>query len=175
MIKSRLRALTRAYGTIHATLSQVMGEPRYAVVDVIKRTSIDKRRPILCFLASLRLGACRISHVWPVTRRSTTLPSWVRIVYCEIWRSDDCTDPSCRSTVRHWNFLPPRCPLWTQRNQTRFSPSQSLVRNTGAYSCLGRKGSRKVRFSGGYNVALDANPFNSWATVLDCGDIPVTS
>ncbi|MCJ1366271.1 hypothetical protein MMC16_005399 [Acarospora aff. strigata] len=38
-----------------------------------------------------------------------------------------------------------------------------------------RQGSRKVRFSGGYNVPLDANPFNSWATVLDCGDIPVTS
>ncbi|KAL6719504.1 hypothetical protein ACLMJK_003744 [Lecanora helva] len=37
------------------------------------------------------------------------------------------------------------------------------------------QGSRKVRFSGGYNVPLDANPFNSWATVLDCGDIPVTS
>lgn len=37
------------------------------------------------------------------------------------------------------------------------------------------KGSRKVRFSGGYNVPLDTNPFNSWATVLDCGDIPVTS
>ncbi|KAL8649391.1 MAG: hypothetical protein Q9226_005593, partial [Calogaya cf. arnoldii] len=36
-------------------------------------------------------------------------------------------------------------------------------------------GSRKVRFSGGYNVPLDANPFNSWAKVLDCGDIPVTS
>lgn len=32
-----------------------------------------------------------------------------------------------------------------------------------------------MRFSGGYNVPLDANPFNSWATVLDCGDIPVTS
>lgn len=31
------------------------------------------------------------------------------------------------------------------------------------------------RFSGGYNVPLDANPFNSWATVIDCGDIPVTS
>jgi agmatinase len=29
--------------------------------------------------------------------------------------------------------------------------------------------------SGGYNVPLDTNPFNSWATVLDCGDIPVTS
>ena len=29
--------------------------------------------------------------------------------------------------------------------------------------------------SGGYNVPLDANPFNSWATVIDCGDIPVTS
>ncbi|KAL8628541.1 hypothetical protein Q9189_005774 [Teloschistes chrysophthalmus] len=36
-------------------------------------------------------------------------------------------------------------------------------------------GSRKVRFSGGYNVPLDANPFNSWAKILDCGDIPVTS
>ncbi|QDS73957.1 hypothetical protein FKW77_008151 [Venturia effusa] len=35
--------------------------------------------------------------------------------------------------------------------------------------------SRKVRFSGGYNVPLEANPFNSWATVVDCGDIPVTS
>ena len=40
---------------------------------------------------------------------------------------------------------------------------------------IGLLGSRKVRFSGGYNVPLDANPFNSWATVLDCGDIPVTS
>lgn len=40
---------------------------------------------------------------------------------------------------------------------------------------LVEEGSRKVRFSGGYNVPLDANPFNSWATVLDCGDIPVTS
>ncbi|TLD36623.1 arginase family-domain-containing protein [Venturia nashicola] len=38
-----------------------------------------------------------------------------------------------------------------------------------------RLGSRKVRFSGGYNVPLEANPFNSWATVIDCGDIPVTS
>jgi hypothetical protein len=36
-------------------------------------------------------------------------------------------------------------------------------------------GSRKLGFSGGYNVPLDTNPFNSWATVLDCGDIPVTS
>lgn len=29
--------------------------------------------------------------------------------------------------------------------------------------------------SGGYNVPLDTNPFNGWAKVLDCGDIPVTS
>lgn len=29
--------------------------------------------------------------------------------------------------------------------------------------------------SGGYNVPLAMNPFDSWATVLDCGDIPVTS
>jgi hypothetical protein len=27
---------------------------------------------------------------------------------------------------------------------------------------------------GGYNVPLAANPFNSWAKVLDCGDIPVS-
>jgi hypothetical protein len=26
---------------------------------------------------------------------------------------------------------------------------------------------------GGYNVPLAANPFNSWAKVIDCGDIPV--
>lgn len=38
-----------------------------------------------------------------------------------------------------------------------------------------QKGSRKVVFSGGYNVPLDANPFDSWAKVIDCGDIPVTS
>lgn len=30
-------------------------------------------------------------------------------------------------------------------------------------------------FSGGYNVPLAANPFNSWAKVIDCGDVPVTS
>ena len=29
--------------------------------------------------------------------------------------------------------------------------------------------------SGGYNVPLAANPFDSWATVIDCGDVPVTS
>ncbi len=38
-----------------------------------------------------------------------------------------------------------------------------------------QKGSRKVRFSGGYNVPLAANPFHDWAKVIDCGDIPVTS
>ncbi|CAN9388596.1 unnamed protein product [Alternaria alternata] len=37
------------------------------------------------------------------------------------------------------------------------------------------KGSRRIGFSGGYNVPLEANPFNSWAKVIDCGDIPVTS
>ena len=38
-----------------------------------------------------------------------------------------------------------------------------------------RQGSRRLNLYGGYNVPLDANPFHSWATVLDCGDIPVTS
>lgn len=37
------------------------------------------------------------------------------------------------------------------------------------------QGSRRIGFSGGYNVPLEANPFNSWATILDCGDVPVTS
>jgi agmatinase len=41
--------------------------------------------------------------------------------------------------------------------------------------CWDDEGSRRVGFSGGYNVPLDTNPFNSWARVLDCGDIPVTS
>ncbi|KAJ3945081.1 uncharacterized protein N0V96_005104 [Colletotrichum fioriniae] len=44
--------------------------------------------------------------------------------------------------------------------------------------CLGAKNVKyDIAFigSGGYNVPLATNPFNSWATVLDCGDIPVTS
>ncbi|KAK1995472.1 agmatinase 1 [Colletotrichum falcatum] len=36
-----------------------------------------------------------------------------------------------------------------------------------------RQGSRRLNLYGGYNVPLDTNPFNSWATVLDCGDIPI--
>ncbi|KAF1997889.1 Arginase/deacetylase [Amniculicola lignicola CBS 123094] len=38
-----------------------------------------------------------------------------------------------------------------------------------------RQGSRRLNLYGGYNVPLQANPFNSWAKVIDCGDIPVTS
>ncbi|WOO76398.1 Putative agmatinase 1 [Vanrija pseudolonga] len=38
-----------------------------------------------------------------------------------------------------------------------------------------RQGSRRLNLYGGYNVPLSVNPFNSWATVIDCGDIPVTS
>ncbi|TGJ84028.1 hypothetical protein E0Z10_g4717 [Xylaria hypoxylon] len=38
-----------------------------------------------------------------------------------------------------------------------------------------RQGSRRLNLYGGYNVPLETNPFDSWATVLDCGDIPVTS
>lgn len=67
-----------------------------------------------------------------------------------------------------------------------------------AYFCVMSKGSRKVRFSGGYNVYVSShlcltlslsanarltpflsplaeNPFNFWGKVIDCGDIPVTS
>ncbi|ODV88485.1 hypothetical protein CANCADRAFT_29590 [Tortispora caseinolytica NRRL Y-17796] len=38
-----------------------------------------------------------------------------------------------------------------------------------------RQGSRRLNLCGGYNVPLDVNVFNSWAKVVDCGDIPVTS
>ncbi|KAK3491399.1 arginase family-domain-containing protein [Neurospora crassa] len=38
-----------------------------------------------------------------------------------------------------------------------------------------RQGSRRLNLYGGYNVPLATNPFNSWATIIDCGDIPVTS
>ena len=80
-----------------------------------------------------------------------------------------------RRPIRHRHFLPPRCPLRSKRYQTRFSPSQSLVCKRSQADACTNKGSRKVRFSGGYNVPLAANPFNSWAKVIDCGDIPVTS
>lgn len=35
-------------------------------------------------------------------------------------------------------------------------------------------GSRKLGFTGGFNVPLQADPFNSGLRILDCGDIPVT-
>ncbi|KAI5927429.1 arginase family-domain-containing protein [Camillea tinctor] len=38
-----------------------------------------------------------------------------------------------------------------------------------------RQGSRRLNLYGGYNVPLETNPFNGWAKILDCGDIPVTS
>ncbi|GAB7360339.1 hypothetical protein MBLNU230_g8297t1 [Neophaeotheca triangularis] len=38
-----------------------------------------------------------------------------------------------------------------------------------------RQGSRRLNLYGGYNVPLDANPFSDWATLIDCGDVPVTS
>jgi agmatinase len=50
-------------------------------------------------------------------------------------------------------------------------PCQTYT-DTPSLVCIG---SRRIGFSGGYNVPLETNPFNSWATVIDCGDIPVTS
>ncbi|KAH0289565.1 Arginase/deacetylase [Aureobasidium namibiae CBS 147.97] len=38
-----------------------------------------------------------------------------------------------------------------------------------------RQGSRRLNLYGGFNVPLQTNPFSGWATVIDCGDIPVTS
>ncbi|SPN99077.1 agmatinase [Cephalotrichum gorgonifer] len=38
-----------------------------------------------------------------------------------------------------------------------------------------RQGSRRVGFSGGYNVPLETNPFAGDMRILDCGDVPVTS
>lgn len=37
-----------------------------------------------------------------------------------------------------------------------------------------RQGSRRLPLYGGYNVPLDVNPFQDWARVIDCGDVPVT-
>ncbi|ORY75310.1 agmatinase [Leucosporidium creatinivorum] len=37
-----------------------------------------------------------------------------------------------------------------------------------------RQGSRRLTLYGGYNVALDVNPFRSWAKLVDCGDVAVT-
>jgi hypothetical protein len=54
------------------------------------------------------------------------------------------------------------------------SISSMFVLLSGAYDG-DTKGSRKLGFSGGYNVPLQANPFHGDLRVLDCGDIPVTS
>ncbi|KAK5254670.1 hypothetical protein LTR96_001307 [Exophiala xenobiotica] len=81
------------------------------------------------------------------------------------------------ATGRH--IVQTRSSVWTKRDQTRFSTPQSLVRfvrsSSNAYLFSWNKGSRKVRFSGGYNVPMKSNPFNFWGKVIDCGDIPVTS
>ncbi|KAJ3775000.1 agmatinase [Lentinula raphanica] len=37
-----------------------------------------------------------------------------------------------------------------------------------------RAGSRRLNLYGGYNVALEANPFKSGYRIVDCGDIPVS-
>ncbi len=84
MTKSLLRGPTKAYGITHAMLSQVMAEPRYAVIPISQWPPNDVSRPILSSLASLPLDACHISHVWPAMRKSTTLLFWVRTLY---WRS----------------------------------------------------------------------------------------
>jgi len=80
-----------------------------------------------------------------------------------------------RRTLRHRHFVQTWRSFRTLRNQARFSPSQPVVCIMKLMYHLFDQGSRKVRFSGGYNVPLDANPFNDWAKVIDCGDIPVTS
>jgi hypothetical protein len=40
---------------------------------------------------------------------------------------------TCRCPIRYRNFIPPRCPIWTIRNPSRFSPSQFIVRLHSAY------------------------------------------
>lgn len=37
-----------------------------------------------------------------------------------------------------------------------------------------REGSRRTIVAGGYNVPLGIDPFNSWAKVVDCGDLQLT-
>jgi hypothetical protein len=79
-----------------------------------------------------------------------------------------------RRPFRHRNLIPPRRSLRPLRNSSRLSSPQFIVSYsicpppTTTISC-------DANTSGGYNVPLDTNPFNSWATVIDCGDIPVTS
>ncbi|KAJ3350473.1 hypothetical protein HDU83_009673 [Entophlyctis luteolus] len=38
-----------------------------------------------------------------------------------------------------------------------------------------RQGSKRLLLYGGYNVPLAVNAFTSWATIVDCGDVAVTS
>lgn len=38
-----------------------------------------------------------------------------------------------------------------------------------------RQGSRRLRLLRGYNVPIGVNPFDSWAKIVDCGDVQATS
>ena len=56
-----------------------------------------------------------------------------RLRHCVYWYAaafetmGKCLIMLLRCTIRHGDFISTRCPLRAQRNQTRFSPSQSLV------------------------------------------------
>ncbi|GAQ09811.1 putative agmatinase 1 [Aspergillus lentulus] len=77
----------------------------------------------------------------------------------------------------YWPF---RKVLTVQALPSILAPHIDLVRDS-ARVALGKvlavsiSSSRKLGFSGGYNVPLEANPFVSELKVMDCGDIPVTS
>lgn len=180
MTKFPLRDPTKACGTTHCPATVA---PR-SVLNTCNRPFrslqlTNFRRRTLFSQASPPSAA---SNTIRACRASISITISPLLVRCSLnSTSRECIDlPHIRRSIRYRHLLPPRCPLRAQRYQTRFSPPKSLVclldkRMLTCTRVCGRKGSRKLGFSGGYNVPLDANPFNSWAKVIDCGDIPVTS
>lgn len=82
-------------------------------------------------------------------------------------------------------LIPPKAPRLTRAPRTGREPGSArpasvrvlvaLTSSTGDSPSSFVSPPLMLSASGGYNVPLGTNPFNSWATVIDCGDIPVTS
>ena len=120
----------------------------------LSRSSIDTSRPTPSSQASPPSVDCLTSHVSPATTRSLTSHSLVRGFSERSSKEKQLTYGRC--TIRHGHIISSRSTLWTKWHSTRFSPPQSLVRAFRSVwkltSICWTQGSRKVRFSGGYNV-----------------------
>lgn len=138
--------------------------------------------------AVLSMSCQRRGEIWHCVHRYVCFSSM----------TNPCCVVRCGQVYIYWEDCPIRsadCSSWQARPSTRalrtdqapaLVPAASdkvLAVSISSMFCLQKaeaylfdqKGSRKLGFSGGYNVPLEANPFHNEFKILDCGDIPVTS